>query len=102
MIGPLATQFTLGAAIGFCVGFLAKKAGKLVAILVGLAFVLVQLLAYAEVVTIDWAPIAAWWDQVRRPENLERQWTAVQGVLFGNVPALAGAIPGLLLGLKKG
>ena len=102
MIGPLVTQIALGAAIGFCVGFLAKKVGKMVAILVGLAFVLVQLLAYAEVLTIDWAPIATWWDRVRRPENLERQWSAVQGVLFGNLPALAGAVPGFLLGLKKG
>ena len=98
MIGPVAAQITLGAAIGFCVGFLARKVGKLVAILVELAFVLVQLLAYAEVLTIDWAPIATWWDGVRRPENLERQWS----VLFGNLPALAGAVPGFLLGLKKG
>ena len=99
---PLATQFTLGVAIGFCVGFLAKKVVKIVAVLVGLVFVLLQVLAYADIVTVHWSPIAAWWDMMRRPENLEGQWNAVYSILFANVPALVGAVPGLILGLKKG
>lgn len=102
MVGPLATQLGLGFVVGFCVGFLAKKAGKLVALLVGAAFVLVQVLAYADVVTVDWSPIAAWWERARRPETLERQRSAVQSILFANAPALAGAVPGLIVGLKKG
>ena len=99
---PVAAQITLGAALGFCVGYLLKKVGKLVAIIVGFTFGLLQVLAYAEVITINWTPIAAWWDQVRRPEHLERQWRVVHAVLFANAPALAGAVPGLVLGLKKG
>lgn len=102
LLMPLATQLTLGAVIGFCVGFLFKKVGKTAAVLVGLAFVLLQVLAYAEIVTIDWSPVAAWWDQARRPENLERQWDVVYSLLFANVPALVGAVPGLILGIKKG
>ena len=99
---PLVTQLTLGVAIGFCVGFLAKKVIKIVAVLVGLAFVLLQVLAYADIVTVNWSPVAAWWDMARRPENLEGQWRAVYSILFANVPALVGAVPGLILGLKKG
>ena len=102
LVPAVATQLGLGFVVGFCVGFLAKKAGKLAALLVGAAFVLLQVLAYADVVTIDWSPIAAWWEQARRPEALERQWSAVRSILFANLPALAGAVPGLVVGLKKG
>ncbi len=99
---PVAAQVTLGGALGFCVGYLMKKVGKLVALFLGFTFALLQVLAYFEVISINWAPVATWWDQVRRPENLERQWQVVHGVLFANVPALVGAVPGLILGLKKG
>ena len=51
---PVAAQLTLGAALGFCVGYLLKKVGKLVAIIVGFTFGLLQVLAYAEVITINW------------------------------------------------
>ena len=63
---------------------------------------LLQVLAYADIVTIHWSQIAAWWDLTRRPENLEGQWNAVYSILFANVPAPAGAVAGLILGLKKG
>ena len=99
---PAAAQVALGVAIGFCVGYLLKKVGKLVALVVGVTFVILQVLAYADVITISWGPIATWWDRMRRPENLERQWQVLHEVLFANVPALIGAVPGLLLGLKKG
>ena len=99
---PLATQLTMGLAIGFCVGFLAKKVVKIVALLVGLVFVLLQVLAYADIVTVNWSPVAAWWDLMRRPDNLEGQWSTIYSILFATVPALVGAVPGLILGLKKG
>ena len=99
---PVASQLVLGVIIGFCVGFLVKKVGKLLAIFVGLAFILLQVLAYFEVITINWPPIAVWWEQARRPGELERHWSTVRAVLFANVPALVGAVPGLILGLKKG
>ena len=90
---PVAAQVTLGVALGFCVGYTcSKKVGKLIAVIVGFTFGLLQVLAYAEVITINWVPITAWWDQVRRPEHFERQWQVVHAVLFANVPALAGAV----------
>ena len=58
---PVAAQVTLGVALGFCVGYLLKKVGKLIAIIVGFTFVLLQVLAYAELITIDWTPITGWW-----------------------------------------
>ena len=98
----MVTQLGLGAVIGFCVGFLLKKVRKIAAMLVALAFILVQALAYLEIITIDWSPIASWWERARQTETLERQWSTVQSMLFANVPALAGAVPGLIIGLKKG
>ncbi len=99
---PVASQLALGAIIGFCVGFLVKKVGKVLAIVVGLAFILLQVLAYFDVITINWRPIAAWWQYARQPGELQRHWSTVTGILFANVPALVGAVPGLVLGLKKG
>ena len=99
---PLLSQLGLGAVIGFCVGFMVKKVSKIAALVVGLAFVMLQVLAYYGVITIDWAPIKGWWDQATDPDTLQGQWASVRSILFANVPALGGAVPGFVMGLKAG
>ena len=101
-IGPLISQFALGGVLGFCAGYAIKKVGKVVAIVIGLAFILLQVLAYYKVIVIDWTPIARWWDMMRQQDTMGNAWTALRTVLFGNVPAVVGAVPGFLLGLKRG
>ena len=56
--GPFVGQFALGGVLGFAAGFAIKKVGKIVVIIVGLAFILLQVLAYYGIIEIDWAPIA--------------------------------------------
>lgn len=99
---PLVSQLGLGAVIGFCVGLLLKKVGKIVAIIVGLAFVFLQILAHYEIVVIQWEPIQGWWDQSTTPAELRGYWATVRSILFANIPALGGAIPAFILGLKIG
>ena len=101
-IGPLVAQLALGGILGFCAGFAIKKIGKVVAILIGVLFVLLQVLAYYEVVVINWAPIAGWWDVVRAQQTVQDFSSVVRSVLFANVPAVVGAVPGFILGLKRG
>lgn len=99
---PLISQLGIGAVMGFCVGFMVKKVSKIAAIVVGLAFVLIQVLAFYGIITIDWAPIKDWWDQATTPDRIQGQWAVVRSLLFSNVPALGGAVPGFILGLKRG
>ena len=100
--GPFVGQFALGGVLGFAAGFAIKKVGKIVVIIVGLAFILLQVLAYYGIIEIDWAPIARWWHVVRREEAIESVWTVVRTILFANVAAFVGAVPGFVLGLKRG
>jgi uncharacterized membrane protein (Fun14 family) len=99
---PLLSQLGFGGVVGFLVGFTLKKVSKLVAIALGLIFILLQVLAYYGIVVIQWGPVASWWSQVAEPQKLQGLWTTLRDLLFTNVPALAGAVPGFLLGLKKG
>lgn len=99
---PLISQLGLGAVMGFVVGFVVKKVSKMAAIIAGLAFVLVQVLGFYGLLTIDWEPIKEWWDQATRPDQLQGQWVGVRSLLFSNALALGGAAPGFILGLKWG
>ena len=99
---PLLSQLGFGGVVGFLVGFTLKKVSKLVAIALGLIFILLQVLAYYGIVVIQWDPVASWWSQVTEPAKLQGLWATLRDILFTNVPALAGAIPGFLLGLKRG
>lgn len=99
---PLLSQLGFGGVVGFLVGFTLKKVSQLVAIALGLIFILLQVLAYYGIVVIQWDPVASWWAQVTEPQKLQGLWATLRDILFTNVPALAGAIPGFLLGLKRG
>ena len=99
---PLLSQLGFGGVVGFLVGFTLKKVSKLVAIALGLIFILLQVLAYYGIVAIQWDPVASWWAQVTEPQKLQGLWATLRDILFTNVPALAGAVPGFLLGLKRG
>lgn len=101
-IGPLLLQMSLGGVLGFCAGYAVKKVGKIVAIFIGLAFVLLQVLAYYEVVAIDLTPISRWWNAARQEGQLENAWSVVSSVLFANVAGMVGAVPGFVLGLRRG
>jgi uncharacterized membrane protein (Fun14 family) len=99
---PLVAQLGLGAVVGFVVGFTVKKVSKLAALLVGSLFILLQVLAYYGIVTIDWGPIHHWWTQFVEPKALQGRWETVRTMLFANIPASGGAIPGFIMGLKMG
>lgn len=99
---PLITQLGFGGVIGFCTGFMVKKVSKLAAVIVGLVFVLLQVLSYYGIISIEWGPVKEWWDKETSPDQLQGAWTSVRNLLFSNVPALAGAVPGFFLGLKVG
>lgn len=99
---PYAEQLGFGLVAGFAVGYALKKVGKVFAIVLGLAFVFVQLLAYGGFVTVHWSEVQARVDPLLARDSLGSAWEGLVGVLTYNL-AFAGAfVPGLVVGLRRG
>lgn len=99
---PLASQLGVGLVAGFAVGYALKKVGKLVAVAVGLVFVVVQVLAWQGFLTVNWGEVQARVDPMLEVSSLESGWRMLVDVLTYNL-AFAGAfVPGLILGLRRG
>ncbi len=84
------------------VGYTAKKVTKLVALALGLVFILVQALVYVGFITVDWTVVQTTADHV---------WTNAEGVsladrawdiLSANLPFGGGFVTGFALGFKLG
>lgn len=100
---PPEIKFTLltlgsGGIAGWAVGFTLKKMAKLAALVVGVAFISIQYLAYNQYITIDW-------DRIRQSvpnESIERSYTGLMSVLTYNLPFAGSFIVGFWLGFRKG
>ncbi len=51
---PQISKLSFGGVVGYCSGAAAKKVGKAVAVLAGLAFIAVQSAVYSGYVAVDW------------------------------------------------
>jgi uncharacterized membrane protein (Fun14 family) len=99
---PLASQLGVGLVAGFAAGYALKKVGKLLAVAVGLLFVVVQVLAWQGFLTVNWGEVEARVDPLLEVDSLESGWRALVDVLTYNL-AFAGAfVPGLILGIRRG
>ena len=99
LINPIVTQLGIGGISGFFMGYAMKKVAKLTAIIIGLAFIGLQYLAYEGIIAIDYTALKVW------ASNLIGQAGDAQGVvvaIFANVPFGTGLAGGILLGLKQG
>jgi len=54
---PYAAKITFGSFVGYCSGSAAKKVGKLLAVLGGLAFIAIQSAAYSGYLQVDWEKV---------------------------------------------
>ena len=99
LITPLVTQLGIGGIAGFCVGYAVKKVAKLAAVLLGVAFIGLQYLAYKGIIAIDFTALKSW------ASSLIGQAGEAEGFiidLFANLPFGTGLAGGLLIGLRKG
>lgn len=87
-----------GGIAGWAVGFTLKKMAKLAALAVGVAFMVIQYLAYNRYITIDWERIR----QSVPNESIERSYTELMSVLTYNLPFAGAFIVGFWLGFRKG
>jgi uncharacterized membrane protein (Fun14 family) len=93
---PYLGQMTFGGLAGYAVGYVFKKVGRLLALLLGLLFVSLQLLAQGGYVQVDWNRIQ------KDVEPIFRLWERLLSTLTYNLPFGASFVGGLLLGLRAG
>jgi uncharacterized membrane protein (Fun14 family) len=84
------------------VGYAAKKVTKTVAVLLGVLFILLQVLAYNELITINWGTVQSTaqgvWTDPRGVTLADRAWV----ILTANLPFGGGFVTGFALGFKLG
>lgn len=93
----LGLEFGGGATAGFIAGYVAKKATKLVAVVVGLQLALLRYLEHEGILAVDWNEL--------RAEITALGAYADPGYLEGVVSTLsigAGVTGGFLLGFRRG
>lgn len=101
-IAPYLQQLTFGAVAGFLVGYALKKVGKVVAIGIGILFVLIQVLAYYGFVSVNWVQVQERFDPLLEPASLNQAWKSLVSLLTYNVTFAAAFVPALVIGLKRG
>lgn len=94
-MSPILTQLGLGGVGGFLVGYLTKRLAKILAVVVGLIFVGVQLLAYLGIVQINYDKLVIFVKQALRVRS------GFIAVMFSNVPFTVGFVGGLALASIK-
>lgn len=99
---PWVQQLGFGAVAGFVAGYALKKVGKVVAIVLGVLFVTLQLLAWSGFIAVDWGAIQRRVDPLLEGESLQRSWSGLLALLTFNIPFAAAFVPGFLVGMKRG
>lgn len=101
IITGMLPDLSFGAIVGLGTGMAFKFIGKIALITVGLIYILLQFLAWSEVINIDWIKIQAISDPwLKRGSEEGGNW--LMRVLTHNVPFAGAFIGGFLLGLRRG
>ncbi len=99
---PWIEQIGFGLVAGFVAGYALKKLGKLVALVVGVLFVALQLLAWSGYVTIQWGRLQQDVEPFLEASSLNDAWRTLLTVMTHNLPFAAAFVPGFLVGLRRG
>jgi len=101
LMGP-AAALGFGGVSGALVGYTAKKVTKVVAVVLGLVFILVQFLAYKGLISVNWDAVQTTAEAVwRTPEGrtlADRAWE----IMTISLPFGGGFVAGFALGFKLG
>ncbi len=99
ILTPIAGEIGIGGIGGFLTGWALKKVAKIVAVIIGLAFLGLQYLAYRGIISIDYTALQTW---VR---DLLGQTSGIQTLISDfivHAPFGAAFIGGLYLGIHRG
>lgn len=84
---------------GFCLGSFLRATLRIAAIAFGFWLLATMLLAHYGIVVVDWKALSSVWD--RFTANIEQEWSSVQRLLTGSLPAAGLAATGLVVGLRR-
>jgi uncharacterized membrane protein (Fun14 family) len=96
---PYLTEGSFFALIGFALGYASRKFVKIGLIFLAIFFVGLQVLAYGEVVEIDWGRGI---ELVNRLVLNIQEGEPIQKILLDKLPTAGGLVAGYLLGFRKG
>lgn len=101
LTGP-AGALGFGGVAGVLVGYAAKKLAKAVAVVLGLLFILLQLLVHEGFISVNWDTVQATaegaWRNPQGQTLADRAWA----IVIGNLPFGGGFVAGFALGFKIG
>jgi uncharacterized membrane protein (Fun14 family) len=109
-MSPILSQMSFGSVMGFCSGYAMKKAGKALAVVIGLGFMALQAASSYGYVEVKWQKISddaksqvdATGDGKVDVEDVKIWWKKIKVVLTKNLPSNAGFSLGFLYGIKSG
>ena len=101
-VAPFLEQAGVGVIAGFVAGYAFKKLGKLVALALGVLFLVVQLLAFQGFVTVNWGEVQARVDPLLQAESLNQAWSGLLGILTYNLTFAGAFVPAFIVGVKRG
>lgn len=102
LFGAPVASLGFGGAAGLVVGYAAKKVTKVVAVLLGLLFILLQVLVYNELISVNWSAVQHTAEHVWTDPHGVTLADRVWGILVANLPFGGGFVAGFVLGFKLG
>jgi uncharacterized membrane protein (Fun14 family) len=96
---PILPGLSLGAILGFCAGYAIKRLGKMTALIVGLLFLALQIMAWQGLLTIHWPRIQALAEPWLQQGGQQLGGWALT-VLQTNLPFGGAFVAALLVGLR--
>lgn len=97
ILSPIITQLGVGGVGGLCVGYAIKKIAKIVAVIIGLAFLGLEYLAYQGIISIHYGALEDW------ASNLVQGTGVIEKALIAiisNLPFASSFLVGFAMGLK--
>ena len=102
LFGDVAAPLTFGGVAGLVVGYAAKKMTKLAALLLGVLFILLQVLVYEGFITINWTAVQHSAETVWRDPHGMTLADHFWEIVTANLPFGGGFVAGFAVGFKLG
>lgn len=92
------TTLGFGGIAGWSVGFTLKKMTRLMALIIGVAFIAIQFLAFNNYLTINWEKIR----ESVPDSQMQQIWLGLMSMLTYNFPFAGAFVAGFWIGFRKG